>query len=213
MNSREAKDFLIQQTAEQAALENIPLSDLERRMMYFTETAECPEDPIALNDAFEAQYDSDEYEAKILELTRHAYGRLKKENPQSARTWHEAVQQLRRGDHYLLVLLGNFPTPLSLRQFLPGWSFWKLLVIGLVVLAICLVVMAVMLHRADSVPGTQHTPWVYSSLPSWLQHTIIGLLIGSYLSFLLFLKQVGNAFNWLIANTIGRITRDSEERE
>ena len=47
MRVLEAKDFLVQQTAEQAALENVPLSDLEKRMMYFTETDECPEDPIA----------------------------------------------------------------------------------------------------------------------------------------------------------------------
>ena len=55
MRVREAKDFLVQQTAEQAALENVPLSGLEKRMMYFTETDECPEDPIALNDAFETE--------------------------------------------------------------------------------------------------------------------------------------------------------------
>jgi len=65
MRALEAKDFLVQQTAEQAALENVPLSDLEKRMMYFTETDECPEDPIALNDAFEAEYETDEYEAKV----------------------------------------------------------------------------------------------------------------------------------------------------
>ncbi len=34
MKVLEAKDFLVQQTAEQAALENVPLSDLEKRMMY-----------------------------------------------------------------------------------------------------------------------------------------------------------------------------------
>jgi len=65
MRVREAKDFLVQQTAEQAALENVPLSGLEKRMMYFTETDECPEDPIALNDAFETENDNDEYAAKI----------------------------------------------------------------------------------------------------------------------------------------------------
>jgi len=45
MHVREAKDFLVQQTAEQAALENVPLSDLEKRMMYFTESGECPKIP------------------------------------------------------------------------------------------------------------------------------------------------------------------------
>jgi hypothetical protein len=43
----EAKDFLVQQTAEQAALKNAPLSDLEKRMMSFTEVDECP-DPVAV---------------------------------------------------------------------------------------------------------------------------------------------------------------------
>ena len=99
-----AKDFLVRQTAEQAALENVPLSDLEKRMVYFTETDECPEDPIALNDAFEAEYDTDEYEAKISRLLHHAYGRLRKENDAVRKNWDLAIKCLRRGDHYLLVM-------------------------------------------------------------------------------------------------------------
>lgn len=104
MRALEAKDFLVQQTSEQAALENVPLSDLEKRMMYFTETDECPENPIALNEAFEAKYDTDEYEAKISKLMRHAHSRIKKENPEAARKWKEAIQQLSKGDHYILIL-------------------------------------------------------------------------------------------------------------
>src|SRR6267378_2629115 len=106
MRVREAKDFLVQQTAEQAALENVPLSDLEKRMMYFTETGECPENPIALNDAFEAGYHTDEYEAKISKLMHRAYQRITKENPEAGRQWNEAIRQLSRGDHYLLILAG-----------------------------------------------------------------------------------------------------------
>jgi hypothetical protein len=56
MNVREAKDFLVRRTEEQASLENVPLSALEKRMMYFTETVEMPEDPIELNTASEAEY-------------------------------------------------------------------------------------------------------------------------------------------------------------
>lgn len=84
MKVLEAKDFLVLQTAEQAALENEPITNLEKRMMYFTETDECPEDPIALNDAFEAEYDTDKYEEKVSRLLRQAYARLKKESPSSA---------------------------------------------------------------------------------------------------------------------------------
>jgi len=108
MRVLEAKDFLVKQTAEQAALENVPLSDLEKRMMYFTaETDECPEDPIALNDAFEAEYDTNEYEAKISKLLRHAHKRIRKGNPEAGRKWKEAIQELSKGDHYILFLRGE----------------------------------------------------------------------------------------------------------
>src|SRR5262249_29793057 len=107
MRVLEAKDFLVQQTAEQAALENVPLSDLEKRMMYFTETDECPEDPIALNDAFEAEYETDKYESKISKLLSHAYIRLRDENSHAVKEWEAAVEILQQGDHYLLVLLGR----------------------------------------------------------------------------------------------------------
>src|SRR5215472_1877839 len=107
MRVLEAKDFLVQQTAEQAALEKVPLSDLEKRMMYFTETDECPENPIALNEAFEAEYDTAEYEAKVSKLMRHAHSRIKKENPEAARMWKEAIEQVSKGDHYILHLCGG----------------------------------------------------------------------------------------------------------
>jgi hypothetical protein len=34
MRVRKSKDFLVLQTAEQPALDNVPLSDIEKRMMY-----------------------------------------------------------------------------------------------------------------------------------------------------------------------------------
>jgi hypothetical protein len=103
MRVLEAKEFLVQQTAEQAALENVPLSDLEKRMMYFTETGECPEDPIALNNAFEAEYDTTTYEKKISLLMAQAYRRIKRENPEGLRLWNNAFHVLSKGDHYLLL--------------------------------------------------------------------------------------------------------------
>jgi len=102
MTIREAKDFLVAQTAEQAALEGVPLSDLERRMMYFAESGYVPEDPIKLNEEFEAEYDSDEYESKISRLLHYAYRRLRKENDAVRKNWNLAIKCLRRGDHYLL---------------------------------------------------------------------------------------------------------------
>lgn len=108
MNSRQAKDFLVQQVGKQAALEGEPLSDLETRMMYFTESdpSSC-DDPFALNEEFEAQYDASEYESKISGLLRRAYDRLQDQKQKDL--WGEAVSELRKGDHYLLVLLDEQP--------------------------------------------------------------------------------------------------------
>src|ERR1700684_385777 len=77
MNPRQAKDFLVQQAVEEAASEGLPLSVVEKRMMYFTESdpSSC-ENPLALNDEFEAQYDTAEYEAKISGLLDRAHSGL-----------------------------------------------------------------------------------------------------------------------------------------
>src|SRR3984893_6015209 len=98
MNTKAAKDYLVQQTVEQAALEHVPLTDLETRMMYFTESdpASC-DDPIALNDEFEQEYDTAEYEAKMSRLLHHAHKRLKQEDPEKLRQWNEAMRLLNKG--------------------------------------------------------------------------------------------------------------------
>jgi hypothetical protein len=132
MRDLEAKDFLVRQTVEQATLENVPLSDLEKRMMYFTETGECPEDPSAPNDSFEAAYDATEYEAKISKLMHHAYQRIRKENSETARRWKEATKQLSKGDHYLLIL-GGVSYPKERPQERPPYDSLKLLGVAILV--------------------------------------------------------------------------------
>ncbi len=118
MQVREAKDFLVTQTAEQAALEGVPLSDLEKRMMYFK-----------LNDEFEAQYDSQEFETKIAKLLHHAHTRIRKENTGKARLWRDAIRVLRKGDHYILVLWGAVPRHgASSRWPIGVWAFTLLVI-------------------------------------------------------------------------------------
>jgi hypothetical protein len=105
MKTKHAKDFLVQQTTEQATLENMPLSDIEKKMMYFTESdASSCDNPVELNDEFEAQCDTAHYEAKISRLLHDAYKRLKVENPARVRDWDQSIRILRTGDHYILAL-------------------------------------------------------------------------------------------------------------
>ncbi len=153
MNDLEAKDFLVRRAVEQAALDHVEFSDLERRMMYFTESGEMREDLFELNSAFEAEYDSTKYENKVSKLMRHAYSRLKKDDPLATRTWDDSIQELSKGDHYLLILSGNVQSVLTPGQKLFGWSFWKLLGIGLLLLVIAMVAWLAVIHNAESGPA------------------------------------------------------------
>ena len=106
MTNKEAKDFLASEVAQQAALDNVLLSDIERRMLYFTESDETTcEDPFSLNDAFESQVsDTAQYEAKLSRLFDHAHKRLKKSDPAKQKLWEDAIRTLRMGDHYILMM-------------------------------------------------------------------------------------------------------------
>jgi hypothetical protein len=134
MDTKQAKDFLVEQAAEQAAIEGVPLADLEKRMMYFTESdpASCP-DPVALNDEFEAQFETPEYEAKMVKLFEHARRRLRKDDPGRSRSWDEAVSELTKGDHYILILLGLLGSPVALER--PKHDFLKLVLTAVLVVA------------------------------------------------------------------------------
>jgi len=162
----------VQQTAEQAAIESISLSDLEKRMMYFTESEDAAEDPIKLNEEFEAECATTEYEAKVSKLLHHAYNRIKKENPETAREWDAALRVLRKGDHYILVL---WDLPSSER---PPYDQMKLLGAALLVIAVGMALMFGYYSLADrfgfytrwnSVPNTYH------SIPVWIQRSVLAL--------------------------------------
>jgi len=138
MNTKDAKDFLVQQATEQAALDGVSLSDLERRMMYFVENDETScADPLALNGEFEAQYDSADYEVKMGRLLRQAYKRLKTESPQRIVEWDDAIRLLSKGDHYLPVLWNAKPAGENRwRDIIIMVGIGLLIVAGIVIAAI-----------------------------------------------------------------------------
>jgi hypothetical protein len=191
MQVREAKDFLVQETTKQASIEGVPLSDLEKRMMYFTESGYVPEDPIALNDEFEAQYDTDEYEAKIARLLHHAYQRARKENDETRRRFDSAIKSLRRGDHYLLVMwdvLGEVGSAsLSSRPYLIGLLFGALVLAGFYAVA-------------------WFAPRLTPPNPRIIQGVLVALVLGG----VLFPRAVGKAFDWVLENTVERFMGGSK---
>jgi hypothetical protein len=179
MQVREAKDFLVSQTAEQAALEGVPLSDLEKRMMYFTEGPDAVEDPVKLNDEFEAQYGSEEYESKIARLLHHAHARVKKENPEGDRLWNDALRCLENGDHYILVLSGKNSSNSSAPR--PPYDTLKLLGTALLVIALLMPLIYGYSLVADRYGiSRSRGPYAHVLLPVWMQRVLIGAMAVLY---------------------------------
>lgn len=132
MKVHEAKNFLVERIKRQALLEQTPLSDLEIRMLSFTENDEPEEDPLALNAEFEEHYDSDEYENKISRLMRHAYRAACAEGLATKKQWNAAMHRLSQGDHYLPVMWDARPAlRLSSRRALILGNGGILAVLGL----------------------------------------------------------------------------------
>jgi len=136
MESREAKDFIVEQTLQQAALERVSVSDIERRMMYFTESADAVEDPLELNAEFESQCDASVFEKKMAALMKNTYARIRREDPVAAARWDEAIDTLLAGDHYLLVMWGASATSRISATALAGLGVRFLIPLLAVVLAV-----------------------------------------------------------------------------
>jgi hypothetical protein len=101
---RQAKDFLAGRIAAEAGREGQPLSEIERKMLYFSETDWTLPDMPEISGEFDRDYDQDEYERKIgalvRKITAHGHGG----NEEEQEKWDAAILKLAEGDHYLSVL-------------------------------------------------------------------------------------------------------------
>jgi hypothetical protein len=108
-----AKQFLFSKVLEQAQRDGVSLSDVEKRMLVFSEGSASSGD-VKAEQEFEVEFDDQQSEAKIAKLFQRAYGYDKKmsdeENP-----WKQALDALRKADIYMLVMVdqAGIPRPRS----------------------------------------------------------------------------------------------------
>ncbi|HEX5315368.1 MAG TPA: hypothetical protein VFX22_01860 [Candidatus Kapabacteria bacterium] len=102
-----AKQFLISRVIEEADLETVPLSEVERKMLQFTEVHPTIPDIYDVNDEFERNYDRDEYEKKVALLLKNARARDEHDNPNRKQEWKDALAALQKEDHYILVMVNQ----------------------------------------------------------------------------------------------------------
>lgn len=131
--ARGAKEFLVERIVSQAQRDAVALSDIERKMLYFSETAWTLPDMLEINAQFESTYDSGEFERKIGGIVRNiqrAQARDKSERDK----WNQAISLLSKEDHYVLVLID------SAGSVRPRGDFIKLVLTALVIVCIALVI-------------------------------------------------------------------------
>src|ERR1700685_3367772 len=93
---REAKEFLVSELVAEADREGVPLSEIERKMLYFSETGWTLPDIMQVNEEFDSKYNQKSYETKIERLVRHAAKRLRNENPARLQSWAAAIRLLKK---------------------------------------------------------------------------------------------------------------------
>jgi len=127
---KDAKEYLVGRIAVEAEREGMPLTEVERKMLYFTETGWTLPNMLEVNAEFERDYDNDEYEKKIAGLAQRIRQKNKDEGEEAEAAWNEAVEKLNEGDHYLLVLIDpKLVSPLGNKR--PPGDFLKLVLTAL----------------------------------------------------------------------------------
>jgi hypothetical protein len=105
-SQRDAKEFLVNRIVAEAQRQGVSLSDVEKKMLYFSETAWTLPNIEEVNEAFEREYDQAKYERKIARLIRKIRANLRTDK-EDRDAWKDAVRALGNEDHYILVLVGE----------------------------------------------------------------------------------------------------------
>ncbi len=105
----DAKQFLLERVRRVAAQQGMELTEVEQYMFGFSVMDEEIDD--ALHEKFDRSYSMPEFEAKIRDLLQSAYDEDLKSPSGDAALWRSAHDLLRRGDHYLLMMLAPVVKP------------------------------------------------------------------------------------------------------
>ena len=132
-NDREALDFIAARIADRAQRDGVSFSEVERKMLYFSETAWTLPDILDVNEEFDRDYDQDVYEKKVSQLIHKAVSQARKEQWEEFEAWKAAIRRLSNEDRYLLVMVKQArlgPT------FRPPGDLWKRWVTGGAIVAL-----------------------------------------------------------------------------
>ncbi len=132
---REAKVFLASRIADEADREGIPLTEIERKMLYFSESGWTLPEMAEVKAVFDRDYDRGLFETRMARLIRRARSRLMGGDKAEYETWQWAIQELRGQDHYVLALIAAAPPTGEITRLV----LTALVIIGVILVALFLV--------------------------------------------------------------------------
>jgi predicted dithiol-disulfide oxidoreductase (DUF899 family) len=138
-SGQEAKEFLISKIVAEARSENIALSEVERKMLYFTESGWTLPDMTEVSAAFDREYDQDVYEKKIARVVAKTYKHILEDSRDEYDKWWAAIHFLQKEDHYILVMI-------ALADLRPRGDQLKLLAAGVAIVA-CILLWVIFSHK------------------------------------------------------------------
>lgn len=133
---RGAKELLVGWIIGEAESEGVALSDVERKMLYFSETAWTLPDMAEVNATFDREYDQTECEQKIAKLAGNFCANARADYRDEFDAWTGAVRTLSREDHYLSVLISKAEA-----SGRPPGDFLKLLAAALIIVGVIIAIM------------------------------------------------------------------------
>ena len=117
----EARRFFIDKILHQASVEDVTLSDDEREMLKWSESAPDSVSDPELAQRLAAVISDADYESKIAGLLARSFSREVTADSHARDAWQQAWSVLKRGDHYILIMINQ-----AIGNHLkPRWQFWR----------------------------------------------------------------------------------------
>lgn len=147
---KRALDYLAGRIAAEAEREGSALSEVERKMLYFSETDWTLPEMAEVSAEFDRVYDQNEYERKIAGLIGKVTASFQGADSDEQENWDAALERLSEGDRFLPVMVdasrstnhslagGGFLPTLDRPVTRPPHDFLKLLVSAAAILGVVL---------------------------------------------------------------------------
>jgi Ca2+/H+ antiporter len=145
--ARDAKEYLVRRILKQADQDGVSISDVERDMLYFSETDWTLPNMMEVSRDFDQNYDQDQYESKVGQIVQRIHAQ---DDGNMDDSWDEAVRRLLDEDHYLSVLINGASRSSSESAKMSRWDIVRLILASILVVAVSIPISFFVFSHVDN---------------------------------------------------------------